>query len=775
MLLVTFFLFAIAQEKIYVAANGNDSFSGTIIKPLKTLEAALNKVASVKNKTINIFLRAGRYAPAKTIEITPALLNDHQLQIAAYNNEAVTITGAMKITPQWKLYKNNILQTSISKGLSIDQLFCNGNPLIMARYPNYDNAARVFKGTAADAIGAQRVKGWANPEGGYVHALHQAEWGDFHYRITGKNDKDSLLLEGGWQNNRPAPMHQQYRFVENIFEELDAPGEWFYNATTGTLYLYPIKDVDVHTALFERSVLDDIIQIKGSEEQPVENVSIKGITFTGTNRTFMLTKEPLLRSDWTIYRGGAILTEGAKNINISNCIFTALGGHAIFVSRYNRNITIQHNYIHHVGGNALAFVGDSAAVRSPAFRYGQSVPVEKMDMTPGPKTNNYPANCKAFDNLIHDIGTIEKQVAGVEIDMAMDVIVGHNTIYNVPRSGINIGDGCWGGHVIEFNDVFNTVQETGDHGAYNSWGRDRFWLPNINSVNKLVEKYPELPLLDVIKPITLRNNRFHCEHGWDIDLDDGSSNYHIYNNLCLNGGLKLREGFYRTVENNIIVNNTFHPHVWFDKSMDVFAHNIVTTEYAPVRISIWGKMVDSNFFIYKSALEAARKNKTDLNSLGGDPQFINAAAGDFRVRPTSKALTIGFKNFSMNEFGVISAVLKQKAAKPKISSIIALQAGTNSKTIEWLGAVIKNIETLCEQSASGTPDKNGILIVKITSGSVAEIKGLIPGDVSRQINGRDVASIEEMLNTLQGIMWQGYTDAKVWHNQQSKDMRLLLK
>jgi hypothetical protein len=34
-------------------------------------------------------------------------------------------------------------------------------------------------------------------------------------------------------------------------------------------------------------------------------------------------------------------------------------------------------------------------------------------------------------------------------------------------------------------------------------------------------------------------------------LDDGSSNYQIYNNLCLNGGIKLREGFYRTVENNI--------------------------------------------------------------------------------------------------------------------------------------------------------------------------------------------------------------------------------
>jgi hypothetical protein len=65
----------------------------------------------------------------------------------------------------------------------------------------------------------------------------------------------------------------------------------------------------------------------------------------------------------------------------------------------------------------------------------------------------------------------------------------------------------------------------------------------------------------VVKPIILRNNRFRCDHGWDIDLEDGSSNYLIYNNLCLNGGIKLREGVSRVVENNIMVNNTFHPHV----------------------------------------------------------------------------------------------------------------------------------------------------------------------------------------------------------------------
>jgi hypothetical protein len=768
------FVFCNAQHKFYVAVNGNDNNAGTLAKPLKTLEAALAKVAASKGNKVDVYLRMGRYYPAKTIEITTQLLSNHQLAISAYNNEAVTITGSIKITPRWKIFNGNILQASVGTGLLIDQLFCNGKLLPMARYPNYDSSARVFNGTAADAISPQKVKGWADPTGGYVHAIHNAEWGDFHYLIKGKVG-DSLVLEGGWQNNRPALMHREYRFVENIFEELDAPGEWYYNSGTGVLYLYPPKGEDVGTALFERSVLEDIIQIKGSEQNPAQNVTIKGITFTGTNRTFMFKKEPLLRSDWTVYRSGAILTEGAKNVTISNCVFTGLGGNAVFVSQFNRNIRCEHNYIHHIGANAFAFVGDAGAVRSPSFRYEQFVPIEKMDMTPGPKTNNYPAQSGVYDNLIHDIGTIEKQIAGVEIDIAMDITASHNTIYNTPRAGVNIGDGCFGGHIIEFNDVFNTVQETGDHGSFNSWGRDRFWLPGIGDVNKLVDQYPNLPLLDVIKPITIRNNRFHCEHGWDIDLDDGSTNFRIYNNVCLNGGLKLREGFYRTVENNIIVNNTFHPHVWYAKSMDVFAHNIVTSEYAPIRVPVWGKMVDSNFFVQKTALTAAQKNKTDLNSLQGDPQFVNAAAGDFRVKPSSKALAIGFKNFPMNEFGVVSPVLKHKAAKPNIVGVRTLETAKKGATTDWFGATIKNIETLGEQSASGLSDKNGVLIVAVTPGSITERNGLVPGDVLRKINGKEVANVAEMLNALQAIAWQGGAQANIWHNQVSKDVRIRFK
>ena len=92
-------------------------------------------------------------------------------------------------------------------------------------------------------------------------------------------------------------MHNTHRFVENVFEELDAPGEWFVDPAKRVLYYYPTKGVDLSTARVEVSNLKNSIELRGTAAKPLRNISLTGLHFKHNERSFMDTNEPLLRSD----------------------------------------------------------------------------------------------------------------------------------------------------------------------------------------------------------------------------------------------------------------------------------------------------------------------------------------------------------------------------------------------------------------------------------------------------------------------------------------------
>jgi hypothetical protein len=668
-----------------------------------------------------------------------------------YQDEQPVISGGVRLKNlDWQPCTNGIFQAQVPADLQTEEIFVNGERQILARYPNFDPKAQYFDGFAADAISTERAARWANPTGGYYHAMHPALWGDFTWRITGKDTNNQVKLEGGWQNNRGAAAHWQLRFVENIFEELDAPGEWFLNSKTHTLYFYPPAGLDLKNAVVEATRLRTLVEFRGDERHPVKWITLRGLIFRQAARTVMDTREPLVRSDWAIYRGGAIFFNGAEDCALEDSFIDQVGGNAVFVNNYNRRVTVRGTQIAKAGASGICFVGDPQAARSPLFNYDQVHKLAEIDRTPGPKSENYPADCLVDDCLIHLTGRVEKQTAGVEIDLAQNITVRHCSIYDMPRAGINIGDGCWGGHVIEFCDIFDMVKETGDHGSFNSWGRDRFWRPNIDEVNAWVKQAPELPKLDAVKPIVLRNNRWRCDHGWDIDLDDGSSNYVITNNLCLRGGIKNREGFGRVVENNITVDNGYHPHVWFDESGDIFRRNIVWTAYRPANMHRppWGAAMDFNLVQnYGAATNAPatqlqQQSGRDEHSIVADAQFVDPAHGDYRVKDGSPALALGFVNFPMNQFGVQKAELKAVARvpqlpQPKMSA--AASAARDTTPAKWLGVSVRNIADEGEMSAFGLPGVTGVLVLEVSPESPLAKAGLRRNDVILSVNGAKTA------------------------------------
>lgn len=737
-----------AQTEYFISTEGKDMNVGSIEAPFASLEKALEE-ARKESGEVTLFLREGTYRLQKTVVLTKTDGNRNKaLNIRSYPGEKVVISGGQKLDLDWKPYKKGIMCAKIEGQVQMDMLLVNGEIRHMARYPNYDEQAIRFNGTSAEATAPSRVKQWKHPETGYLHAMHRSDWGDFHYRITGKDDKNQLALEGGWQNNRQSGLHPDNRMVENIFEELDAPGEWFFDTEESVLYYYPIEGENMEKAVVETPQLKHLFEIRGTEADPVMNIRLDGLQLTQTMRTFMERYEPLLRSDWTIYRGAAVFMEGTERCSLSDCDLYNLGGNAVFFSKYNRNAEVSGSHFTNIGASAICFVGDPQCVRSPSFEYSLFVPFDLLDREKGPKGNNYPSNCVVKDNLIHKIGLFEKQITGIELSMSQSIIISHNSIYDTPRAGINVSEGTWGGHIIEYNDIFDTVKETGDHGSFNSWGRDRFWHPDYKTMEEMTTNHPELVLLDAVKTTTIRHNRFRCDRGWDIDLDDGSSNYHIYNNLCLNGGIKLREGFYRIVENNIIINNSFHPHVWFLQSGDVFSRNLVMSAYKPIQVRKWGLMVDYNIFTDSIALQAAHKNGTDKNSWVSDVLFANPSVGDFTLSDNSEAIVNGgFHNFPMDEFGVQSLRLKSISRQPEMPVPIISYGGVRAQIERWQGVELKNLTTLGERSATGMDSERGVYVLSVDP--LESMHTLLKtNDVILKVNNRQTNTSKEFFEAL---------------------------
>ena len=668
----------------YISPVGNDSSAGNIAMPLRSIQRAQQlAMPHFGKKEIQFIFMDGIHHLDSTI-----VIDNHQsgsetcpVTYRAQTPGKAVLCGSDTLQLHWLPWNDSIFVAEVYDSIPyIDQLYVNGKPATMARYPNR-TGKRIFDcwdlteapetDSLLDVFNPLRIASWEHPEGAYVHAMYSQLWGDIHWKVNGRKENE-LTYEGEEFTHLTSLMHPTYRYIENVFEELDMPGEWFYNAAERRIYYYPQEGEDLEKSQFEYVRLTELIRFNGYSSAPVQFTHLSGLVFRHTARTFLEQQEPLLRSDFSVCRKAAVNFEGTKQCQIEYCEFDGVGGNAISVNRYNRELLIYGCHIHDNGANGIVFVGSPSAVRNPLFAY-DTPNYSLMDRIPGPKSNIYPANCRVEDCLITRTGRTEKQTAPILISMSYAITINHCSIYDVPRSGITISDGTFGGHVVEYCDIFNTVQETSALGSFCSWGRDRYWSPSVEQTVEEVKKDPLLPGLDMISSNKIRNNRWSCDRGYAINLDEGSSNYEIYNNILLKGGLKLHSGYHRTVTNNIMVDNSLHPQLWYDGSDDLFKNNIVDGAYQPKAMNAsiadqgqWGKEIDYNFFISNdTTVQRFTENLCDIHSLVGQPDFHDADKGDFRISPESPATKIGFQNFYMRSFGVMLPNLRNIAKVPE--------------------------------------------------------------------------------------------------------------
>ncbi len=706
-------------------------------------EAVRDLIATERPARIRVLVPAGRYGLDAPLRFGPEDVGPVGSRVDWVADGEVTLCSTTVPAPLWEAAAGGIVRTRLEPGLDFDQLIIGDRRRILARYPNHDPDARL-QGFAADALDPARVRRWRRPEGGYVRGLHDYEWGGNSYRIVGRRG-DDLDLEWAGDNQRGSALHPTYRMVENLAEELDAPGEWFYDRASGWLSYLPEPGEDLAGVDLALGTLPELIRCAGeSPDRPLSGLGFDGFTLTGTHRAlFGAVHEPLLLGDWTIVRRAAVHLRNVADVRIVRCRFREVGGNAVLINGYARDVRIERNEFHGSGASDICVLGLPSAVRSPSVWGAEQRTL--TDDRPGPAGEDYPRDIVIMDNHLSAMGRYAKQSAGVQISMARRVSVLGNTIHDGPRAGINVNDGTWGGHVIARNDLYRLVRETGDHGPINAWGRDRFW--SLDDVTDRERR--RIAALDALEPTMITHNRIQHDHDWGVDLDDGSTNYRIEHNLFLGCGVKLREGFDRAVRSNVFVGGGVHSHVSYAGNGDEVIGNLFLTRVpyffirADPRHS--GIRYDQNLFWNDGDPidvidQAWRDAGQDQHSTIADPGLVHSPWRDPALTEIALADASWFPDGAPGPGDVIVGAAGIRADRPPIDWARPPGDFAPPAEVDWLGLTLSAIWSPALASSLGLYEAQGAYVQVAPADSAGAALGLRAGDVVQAVDDQAVNS-----------------------------------
>ena len=291
---------------------------------------------------------------------------------------------------------------------------------------------------------------YADPIGGVIQAWHPKRWASRMYNISSysfsaaKGSGSFSFDRGGWQDARGSPDAGDF-YVENVLEELDAPGEWFF-MRNGTLLVYwNASGPPDSSVVAVSSSIRVLVNATGSQDAPVRNVSVLGLGFRDAAFSYFEEHSMPSAGDWTLARTAALFFEGSEATTIAGCVFERLDGCAVMASGYTRAANISDNEFAWVGDTAIALWGRTT---------GDPVGLDGPDGTDG----NQPRGSLVSRNFAHELGIWEKQSSLLFQAKTSDTIAEGNIFFNGPRAAINLNDGFGGGNFISRNVLFNTCR-----------------------------------------------------------------------------------------------------------------------------------------------------------------------------------------------------------------------------------------------------------------------------------------------------------------------------
>ncbi|MEA1950073.1 MAG: right-handed parallel beta-helix repeat-containing protein, partial [Planctomycetota bacterium] len=539
---------------LFVSPAGNDSWSGKLAAPnpsgtdgpLATIEKARDRIRQIKaaqgglKKPLTVLIRSGVYPQTKAIVFTPDDSGTKACPITyqVYPGEHAVISGGRPITG-WrpddgaqsktrcngKLWRADVSRAIDGERRRFNQLFVNGRRRTRARTPNKGDFFRTDgpidkNNTRAFYFKEGDMKQWSNLRDVIAVVYHSWETSIHHIRSIDPETCLATFLE-----TAPWPMgrweKQQRYYVENVFEGLDRPGEWYLNRKTATLYYYPLpgEKMDRIQAVAPL-VTSTLVSFKGDPANGkfVEHLNFRGLAFQHTDANLRRLRNP---GQGEIYQPAAIMAVGLRNSVLESCEVAHTAAHAIWMAAGCADNRIERCHLHDLGGGGV-YIGGGWGVQD-------TTPVERITVD---------------NSFIHDGSHIFHGAHGVWIGRSSYNKITHNEISNFDYSGISCG---WSWGFQPSSAHHNNLDHNHIHHLGNGDG-----LSDMGGIYTL----------GISPGTTERNNHIHhiysyahVSHGSGVYPDEGSSQILIENNVVHHVRtcpLFQHYGKDNTVRNNIL-------------------------------------------------------------------------------------------------------------------------------------------------------------------------------------------------------------------------------
>lgn len=421
---------------IHVAPGGSDDNPGTVEQPLATLAKASVLVrANLKRSDsgdITVYLAEGTYRISETLILghEDAASDGRRVTWRNEPGQSPVLSGGIPVSG-WKKSElpGNIWVANLPVSRNILTLYQDGKRMPRARGKGFASTKQYeWHGPPTDMIefppGA--LKNYPDIRHAEIVARTSAAWAMNIVPLLSVDEKSHTaktkpnVYALGRIRHRESPPDSLW--VENVLEELDAPGEWVVHPDEGKLYYWPVDDGEpadiIMPLLTELIRVEGTIDYEGAADIPVRGIHFRGLTFQHADRMGLPddTTGRILQHAWDYFDtpNAMLRFRGAEDCSVMDCRFTAGGDNAIRLDLHAQKIAIERSLFDHLGGAAVVFAGY------------------------GPGTKDVNKDNIFANNHVHHVSEIKWDRPAIFVWQSGENRIRENLIHNIPYIGVSL-------------------------------------------------------------------------------------------------------------------------------------------------------------------------------------------------------------------------------------------------------------------------------------------------------------------------------------------------